>query len=99
MSPEELVQQVFLTKPDERWNMKRARIIELINTFNDDIEVNPTRCKFKIAFEDDDSAFEDIMSYNDILDYVEKENTTTKMDIYGSSGRSLAIPQSQERKA
>ena len=54
--------------------MKQARTIELINKFDDDLEIDPTRCKFKIAFEDDGSGFEDIMSYNDILDYVEREH-------------------------
>ena len=39
--------------------MKRARIIEMINKF---------------AFEDYNSVFEDIMSYNDILDYVGREH-------------------------
>ena len=73
MPLEDLVQRVFLTKPDERGNMKRARVIELINKFDADLEVDPTRCKFKISFEDDDSGFEDIVSYNDILDYVEQE--------------------------
>ena len=54
--------------------MKRAQVIELINKFDDDLERNPTRCQFKIGFEDDDSGFEDIMSYNDILDYLEREH-------------------------
>ena len=74
MPPEDLVSRVFLTKPDERGNLKRARAIELFNKFDDDLERNPTRCQFKIAFEDDDNGFEDIMSYNDILDYVEREH-------------------------
>ena len=50
MPPEDLVQKVFLTKPDERGNTKRARIIELINKFDDDLKVDLTRCQFKIAF-------------------------------------------------
>ena len=54
--------------------MKRARIVELINKFDDDLNIDPTRCQFKISFEDDDSSFEDIMSYNDILDYIEQEH-------------------------
>ena len=68
-----MVLRVFLTKPDKRCNVKRARVIELIKKFEDDLELEPTRCQFKIAFEGDDSAFEDIMFYNDILDYVERE--------------------------
>ena len=71
---EDMVQKVFLTKPDQRGNMKRARIIELINKFDDDLELDPTRCQYKIAFEDNDSGFEDIISYNNILDYMEREH-------------------------
>ena len=69
-----MVQRVFLTKPDKRDNMKRARIIELIDKFDDGMELDPTRYQFKIAFEDDDSGFEDIMSYNNTLDYVGREH-------------------------
>ena len=54
--------------------MKRTRVTELINKFDDDLELDPTRCQFKISFEDDDSGFEDIISYNDILGYVEREH-------------------------
>ena len=43
MPPEELVQRVFLTKPGERGDIKRARIIELINKFDDDLEADLTR--------------------------------------------------------
>ena len=46
----------------------------MINKFDDILEVDPTRCQFKIAFENDDSGFEDIMSYNNILDHVEREH-------------------------
>ena len=54
--------------------MKQVRVIELIKKFDDDLELEPTRCQFKIPFEDDDSRFEDILSYNDFLDYVEREH-------------------------
>lgn len=48
-------------------------MIELINKFDNNLNQNLTQCQFKIVFEDDDSDFEDIMSYNNILDYVERE--------------------------
>ena len=63
LPPEKLVSRIFLTKPNERGNMKRARIIELINKLDDDLELDPTRCRFKIALEDNDSGFENIKSY------------------------------------
>ena len=59
--------------------MKRARVVELINEFDDKLDQDPSQYKFKIAFEKNmpsskDTHLDDIMSYNDILDYVEREN-------------------------
>ena len=51
--PQDLVSRVFLTKPDERGEVKRARVVELINKFDDELEKDPDRIKFKIAFDDD----------------------------------------------
>ena len=67
---------MFLTKPDERGNMERARVVELINKFDDALDKDPLRCKFKIEFKKNtpaskDTHLDNIMSYNDILDYVE----------------------------
>ena len=78
-SPNEVVSRVFLTKPDERGNMKRARVVELINKFDDVLDKDPLQCKFRVEFEKNtpaskDTYLDDIMSYNDILDYVEREN-------------------------
>ena len=77
-SPNDITGRVFLTKPDERGNMSRARVVELINEFDDNLDKDPLRCKFKIEFEKNtpagkDNFLDDIMSYNDILDYVERE--------------------------
>ena len=43
---------------------------ELIEAFDENMELDPNRCKFKITY--DHSELEDIMSYNEILDYVER---------------------------
>ena len=40
-SPNEVEGRVFLTKPDERGNMKRARVVELIDKFDDDLDKDP----------------------------------------------------------
>ena len=68
MPPEAILSRVFLTKPDKRGNIKRARVAKLINKFKDDFDKNPLQCQFKITFEDNDSSLEDVMSYNNILD-------------------------------
>ena len=79
--------RVFLTKPDERGNMKQAQVVELINKFDDKLDKDPLRCKFKIVFEKNtpsskDTRLDDIMSYNDILDYVERENNNKDGDYW-----------------
>ena len=53
-----MVQRVALIRSYKRGNTKRAGIIELINKFDDNLDLDPTRHQFKIAFEDDDSDFE-----------------------------------------
>ena len=79
--------RVFLTTPDERGNMKRARVVELINEFDDKLDKDPLLCKFKIAFEtttpsSKDTHLDNIMSYNDIFDYVERENNNEDSDYW-----------------
>ena len=59
--------------------MKQAWVVKLVNKFNDDIDKDPLLCKFKIEFGKNnhfskDTHIDDIISYNDILDYVEREN-------------------------
>ena len=50
-----------------------------VNKFDYDLDKDPLHCKFKIEFEKKnpssmDTHLDDIMSYNDILDYVKQEN-------------------------
>ena len=40
-SPNDIKGKVFLTKPDERGNMDRARVVELINGFDDKLDRDP----------------------------------------------------------
>ena len=40
-SPNDLVSRVYLTKPDEKGNMKRVRVVELINEFDDAPDKDP----------------------------------------------------------
>ena len=67
--------------------MERARVVALINEFDNKLNRDPLQCKFKIAFEKNipsskDTHLDDIMSYNDILDYVERENNNEEGDYW-----------------
>ena len=68
--------------------MVRAQVVELINEFDDKLNKDPLRCKFKIVFENNtpsskDTHLDNIMSYNDILEYVERENNNEDGDYWG----------------
>jgi hypothetical protein len=72
--PSEIQGRVFLTKPDEHGDIKRARVVELMNLHNATLEKNKDLIKFKIRYDRDN--LEDIMSYNKILDYIEREHNS-----------------------
>ena len=67
--------------------MKQVQEVELIDKFNDALDKDPLQCKFRVAFEKNTSASKDtyldnIMSYNKILDYVERENNNKDRDYW-----------------
>ena len=83
--PSDLLGRVFLTKPDQRGNRQRARIVEVIKDFEDEVDINKNRLSrnFRVQLERGagQEAFEDIMAYNDILAHLErKENNTHTVD-------------------
>ena len=83
--PNKVVSRVFLTKHDARGNTKQARVVELIDKFDDAFDKDPLQCKFQVEFEKNtpvskDTYLDDIISYNDILDYVERENNNEDGD-------------------
>ena len=41
--PSDLLGRVFLTKPDQRGNRQRARIVEVIKDFEDEVDINKNR--------------------------------------------------------
>ena len=59
----------------------------MIYEFDDKLNKGPLQCKLKIGFEKNtpsskDTYIDDIMSYNDILDYVERENNNKDGDYW-----------------
>jgi hypothetical protein len=72
--PSELQGWVFLTKPNKHGDIKCARVVELMNLHDATPEKNKDLVTFKIRYDRDD--LEDIMSYNEILDYIEREHNS-----------------------
>ena len=59
--------------------MKQTQVVKLINKFNNNLNKDSLCCKFKIKFENhtpssNNTHLDNIMFYNDILDYIEREN-------------------------
>ena len=63
-----LESKTFLTHADERGEIKRGCIVEALNKHEAERLKDPTLIKFKVHFDTDET--EDIMTYNDILDYI-----------------------------
>ena len=59
--------------PQDDGQQHRARIVELITQHEDKVTSNPSLIKFKCSLNNDE--YEEILSYNDIVDYINrKEN-------------------------
>ena len=59
----------------------------MINKFHEKLNKDPMRCRFNILFKKNtpsskDTHLEGIVSYNDILDYVERENNNKDGDYW-----------------
>jgi hypothetical protein len=70
--PSDLCGRVFLTKPHERGEVKRARVVEFTKDSEGNVAKNKDLIKFKLKYDHND--LEEVMSYNEILDYVEREH-------------------------
>ena len=62
-------------------------MVELTDKFDDALDKDSLRCKFRVAFEKNslaskDTHLDNIMSYNDILDYIERENNNKDGDYW-----------------
>ena len=73
-NPADLIGRTFLLKPQENGERYRARILDAIHGFEDNLGRNPTRIKFKLSINGD--KFEDLMAYNEVMHRIESENTS-----------------------
>jgi len=70
-SPEDLIGCTYLTEPDEDGQCFRARIVRKIEEHEDKTNQHPDKIKFLISV--DDNKADEIVSYNDILHFINKE--------------------------
>ena len=70
--PNDLQGHTFLTNLDQWVQVKRALIVEAIDKHEAKLLKDPALLKFKVKF--DRSDVEDIMTYNQILNYIERDH-------------------------
>ena len=67
--PDDLIGRTFLVDDNDTRN--RLRIVESLEDMESDLAENPTRIKYRVQSGDD--SFEDIMTYAEVLDHIEKQ--------------------------
>jgi Reverse transcriptase (RNA-dependent DNA polymerase) len=70
-NPEDLVGRTFLLDAQEDGQRLRARIVQLLEDHESEVESNPTRIKFRLAVGEEEA--EECMTYNDLLGYLARD--------------------------
>ena len=73
--PEDLVGRSFLMDTQEDGQKHRATIRKMIEDHDSKLEDNPTRLKFLISVNQDDG--EEVITYNQLLDYLSREENNS----------------------
>jgi hypothetical protein len=71
LSPEEMIGRTVLMPPSDIGERFRATIKERIDKHNADCETHPEKVKFRCVV---DGKYEEIVSYNQIIDFIEKDD-------------------------
>ena len=72
LTPKEMVGRTFLMPPAPDGSRYRAKIMSTVRDLKEKAHSEPAFIKFKCLVNND---FEDVVAYNDIVDYIEKDTT------------------------
>ena len=72
LPPEEMIGRTFLMAPQEDGTRVRAKIVQRIEEHKKGLENEPELIKFKCLVNND---YEEVVAYNDIVDYIEQDQT------------------------
>ena len=70
--PNDIIGRTFLLPNEDDGQRFRARIVEAIDEFDNKLAVDPSKVKFRCSINDNE--YEDILSYHDILQYLDDDN-------------------------
>jgi len=72
LTPEEMIGRTFLMPPEANGSRHRAKIMSEVQKMKDKAHKSSEYIKFKCLVNND---FEDIVAYNDVVDFIEKDAT------------------------
>ena len=72
ITPEDLVGRTFLMDPEPDGQVFRARIVDLVDKHDHNLENNPERLKFLCKMDQDGR--EELLTYNQILDHLNRDS-------------------------
>ena len=72
VSLDDLAGRTFLMNPDSSGQRFRARIVEMVDKHNHDVNNHPKRVKFLCKLDQNDR--EELMSYNQIMEYLNRDS-------------------------
>jgi hypothetical protein len=75
ISPHDLIGRTFLMNPQEDGQIYRARIVEAVKEHQNQVEERSDRIRFVCSVNDEQ--YEEIMSYNDIISHIQKDEDNT----------------------
>ena len=67
----DLVGRSFLMKTNDNGEKLRAQVVEAVQIYDDKLKDDPDHIKFVCSVNDD--KYEEILSYNEILQHIEKD--------------------------
>ena len=79
INPSDLVGRSFLLDANEDGERFKAKIIEAIDIHDNDLKNDPEHMNYRCNINDD--AYEEILSYNEILHHVEKDEHRGSMEV------------------
>ena len=72
LSPDDMIDRTFLMPPADDGSRVRAKILEQVQDMKHDARQHPDYIKFRCRVNDE---YDEIVSYNDIVDYVEQDDS------------------------
>ncbi len=72
LPPDDLIDRTFLMPPKDDGSRERAKIVKRINVYKDKRKDDPDYVKFSCLV---NGEYEEIVAYNDIVDYIEQDDS------------------------